>query len=162
MGRRQDVARAAQIESELRQRDQAESVLRAQLEQAGKAAAQLEQQTHRRITPDERSKFIDDLEFSPKGKVRVHVNQAADAETLGFADQIRELVTAAGYDAGPTLDLGPGEQIPPGVFMSVKHGHHPFAGALQQAFGTIGVNATGVIDFHIEGDEVRIDVGKKP
>ena len=160
--RRGAVAAAAQVESERQQRDKTVSQLREQLDQAGKQAAALELQKHRRITMEERAKFIAQLEFAAKGKVQVRINSGVDAETFAFANQLHEMVAVAGYDDGAAVEVGSGGQVPQGVFMTVGHEHHPFAGAIQQALAGIGIGATGLIDNSIPGDEVRIDVGTKP
>jgi hypothetical protein len=167
--RRQEIAGASKEGLEAERRQAIEGDLRAQLEQANQRARELaerpatEGQTPpRSITAAQRAKFIDLLEFSPKGPVRVNVMSGVDAETTAYARQIHEMVASAGYEAGDAIGVKAGGQIPEGVFMVVGHTKHPFAGAMQQAFSMIGINATGLIDDSIPGDEVRVEVGQKP
>jgi hypothetical protein len=140
-----------------------EDDLRAQLDQANQRAKELEsRQGSRVITPEQRAKFIELVEFSPRGRVSVTIKRGVDPATVAYAKQIREMVGAAGYDVGADVNIASGGQIPTGVFMVVGNEKHPFAGAIQHALGDIGISATGLVDDSIAEDEVRIEVGVKP
>jgi hypothetical protein len=163
LGRR-ELAGRVQIEqraAEVRRR--ADGDLRAQLDQAAQRVRALERQANTRvITPEHRAMFIEALEFSPRGKVSVNVTAGVDSEAVAYAEQIREMIAAAGYDTGAVVHVEATKQIPAGVFMVVHDAKHPFAGALQQALGKIGLNATGLVDESVPGEEVRVEVGVKP
>ena len=163
LGRRDSIARVQTEQRAAEVRRQADDELRGRIDQAAQRARALEQQLHTRvITPAQRAKFIDALEFSPKGKVSVNVTAGVDAGTIAYAEQIREMIAAAGFDAGAVVNVGTTKQIPAGLFMIVSDLKHPFAGALQQAFSQIEVHATGLVDEAVPGEEVRVEVGIKP
>jgi hypothetical protein len=163
LGRRESLVRTQTEQRAAELRLRVDYDLRAQLDQAKQRLRSMEQQQNTRaITPAQREKFLDAMEFSPRGKVSVNVTAGVDAGTVAYADQIREMIAAAGFDAGAVVNVGTTKQIPAGIFMIVSDPKHPFAGALQQALGQIGVHATGLVDESVPGEEVRVEVGIKP
>jgi hypothetical protein len=163
INQRQLTAASKTSAKELDAREKADADLRARADQATRRAQELETKLNtRQITPEQRSKFVDLVEFADKGKVTVCVTEGVDSATMEYANQIREMLNAGGYQSGDTVKVEPGRQIPAGLFMLVKHQHHPFAGAIQQAFVAIEISATGLIDESVPDGEVQIDVGVKP
>ena len=138
----------------------------AAIEEARSLAKKLEErQTPRSISVEQRKKFIEALAAVPKGKIAVHSFMNADPGTIQYANQVRELVIAAGFDSGVMvgMSLG-GGPIPVGAGIAVKdpNAPPPFAVAVQQAFADAQIPLQGLVDPSLPPDEVRVIIGLKP
>ena len=127
-------------------------------------AADLEEaQKPRSITPEQTQSFIAELSAIPKGKVVVYIyNQ--DAEIAQYANQIKSVLTSAGFDTSKIVGVAIGSSFTPtGVIMVVKSKDNlpPFALPLQIAFTHIGIEAKGAIDPGLTEGDIKIVVGRK-
>jgi hypothetical protein len=120
----------------------------------------------RTITPENREKFINLLSNEPKGMIVVSVNGGSGYEVMNYAEQIRKMCGAAGYDVGKQCSLYFGGAIPDaiGIGLANMTNQPPFAGAVQQALKKIGINTIGYItkDKEIGTNGIVIFVGAKP
>jgi hypothetical protein len=120
----------------------------------------------RTITEEDRAKFISLIKGVPSGNVEVWVNGSAGAETIDYAEEIRQMVGACGYNVGRQCAMGFGTGIiPKGVYVGIKTitNQPPFAGAIQRALIAIGINAKGYEKSDIKDNQtMEIYVGQKP
>jgi hypothetical protein len=116
-----------------------------------------------------RETFLAALKDAAPGKVVVRT-LGNDPEAAAFALQIRDALISAGYQVGPLQGImhmtTPGHA---GIVIGVRNeeaaSQPPFAGALQRAFESIGMEAKGAfgdIVPALDNDTVVIDVGIKP
>jgi len=121
-----------------------------------------EQLRPRVITSAQCEKFVELLQHDPKGKILVFVyNQ--DSEILNYANQIRDMVIAAGYDSEKNVAMSFGSQSPVGIIMIMKdrNAQPPFTGSVQKAFQGIGIKPQGAIDSETPDGAIIIVVGRK-
>lgn len=119
----------------------------------------------RTITESDGEKFIKLLANVPKGNVVVYINGNSGSEVQNYAEQIRQMIGAAGYDVGKMCAQGwGGGQIPKGISVAVKSATNqpPFAGQIQNALKTIGIETTGYLDDSLDEKTMKIFVGSKP
>jgi hypothetical protein len=92
--------------------------------QAADARLELEQlkerQKFREVTAEQRKTFLAMIENAPKGRATVEIFQQ-DAEITRYANQIKEMMTAGGFDTDNNVAISFGSSIDPvGVFILVK------------------------------------------
>lgn len=135
-------------------------------EQASIKIAKLEErQTPRTISESQRARFVELLKTAPKGKLAVLSFISADPGTILFANQVRDMIVAAGFDSGIMVGMSMGGgPIPVGAVIAVRAetNQPPFAGAVQRAFADIGIPLQGGIDPKMKDDEVIVVIGLKP
>ena len=123
----------------------------------------VENQHNRVILREQQDAFVSSLANAPKGKAIVCIfNQDAEIET--YANQVRDMVTAAGYDSEDRVEPDIGSKSSPvGIFILIKDAsaQPPFAGPLQRAFKKIGIDAQGDVDPSVPDGVVKIVVGRK-
>jgi len=119
----------------------------------------------RTITPENREKFIKFLINKPRGMIRVSASEGSGYEVETYAERIRKMCFAAGYDVGKKTTIYIGGQIPAGIGIGVANitNQPPFAGAVQKALKEIGINSIGYItkDTEIRTNGIVIYVGAK-
>lgn len=119
----------------------------------------------RTITPEQRATFLAGMKDVPKGKLGVYSFMNADSGTVQFANQIREMIVAAGFDSGIMVGMSMGGgPIPVGAAIAVHDGasQPAFARPVQHAFDAAGIPLAGIVDQSIPAHEVRVIVGLKP
>ena len=138
----------------------------AAIEEARGLAKMLEErQTPRSVSAEQRTKFVTALRNAPKGKLSVYSFMNADTGTIQYANQIREMVVAAGYDSGVMVGMSiGGGPIPVGAAIAVRDPAipPPFAGQVQRALADSGLPMKGITDSSAHPDEVKIIIGLKP
>lgn len=123
-------------------------------------------QEPREITHDQIKKFIAATEKAPKGPVTVKVYYN-ESEPSGYARQIRNMLNDAGYligsHAGFVTSLTPPKEPEFGQFLAVSNltNAPAFAGPIQKALESIGINAEGRESKSIPEGELWIFVGMK-
>ena len=128
-----------------------------------KVAIALSKPVTREITEAQRTAFIDELSDSPKAPLPVIVCED-DPEIRAYADQIRVMLVLAGYDSGAAVKMNPTTSVSPvGVTIVVKDPARAprLAGAIQNAFSSIGIVALGAKDDDFDKDQVAVVVGRK-
>lgn len=137
-------------------------------EDASKLCAKIEEMEReaapRSISKEQRDQFISLLKTAPKGSVSVYSFVSAGAETIQYANQIRDMLVAAGYDSGEMVGMKEGE-IPIGSGIGSKRAAASPAhtGAVYVAFSKIGVHLKPFIHPTLkDANEVQIIVGLKP
>jgi hypothetical protein len=117
----------------------------------------------RRIKTEDRLKFIQLLKNVPnKGKVGVFITEGCGDETTKYAQDIREMVVAAGFDSGNHCGVKTGPLLS-GIYICV-HSHDaqpPFSGPIQKAFYAIGISAIGQYSADVPTNTMRIYVFPK-
>jgi len=124
-----------------------------------------ERLTPRSVSQSQRAKFIEAVKNVPKGKLSVYSFMSADPGTIQYANQVRDMVVAAGFDSGIMVGMSiGGGQIPVGAAIAVKDAKSQpaFAGDVQRAFAEAGIPLGGMIDATVPTDEVKIVIGLKP
>ena len=89
----------------------------------------------------------------------------ADPETIQYANQIRDMVAAAGFNTEGMVTLGIlTGPVPVGVALTIRDPSAAplFAGPVQRAFDRIGVRLDGFVDPSVPADKVRVLIGLKP
>jgi hypothetical protein len=121
-----------------------------------------EQQKPRQLAAQEAALLRQALANIPKGEV-VITAAMADAESERFAQQIYDLLLAAGWTP-KGVDLSMWMPTPTGIFVAVRDGQSPppHAGPLQAALQRAGVTAPGVVVPDTAEGTVEIRVGVKP
>ena len=138
---------------------------------ADDASAQVKQleekQRQRVITAAQKAAFITATAHTPKGPIAVEI-LLGGPECLAYADQIREMVAAAGFESG--AKVGQGLAGPPsaqGIIMWARDGSKlpPFTGDVLNALVAIGLDLQTHADpnnQHIPEKGLLITVGTKP
>lgn len=118
----------------------------------------------RTVTLEQRAAFLAAVAAIPKGKLGVYSFMNADPGTVQYANQIREMVVAAGFDSGIMVGMSMGGSLPVGAAIAVhsEASQPPFAGPVQHAFKVAGIPLAGIVDLSLPVDEVRVIVGLKP
>lgn len=127
------------------------------------AKALEEKQQPRSITDEQRELFISELRDVPKGKVTVMIF-SHDAEITRYANQIRDMVSDAGFDVDVVKTDLDADWTPAGVILGVRDAvtQPHFAVPMQHAFSGIGIETEGMIDLSIEdNDTLNIIIGSK-
>lgn len=117
----------------------------------------------REITETQRSAFVSELIDAPKRPLQV-ITYDRDPEIQSYADQIRVMLVLAGYNCGTEVRVSPAPSTPPaGVLIVVKNPARApsFAGAIQNAFKAVGIDALGAKDDDFADDQVAVVVGKR-
>ncbi len=115
------------------------------------------------ISPQQRNQILDALKHQPRATNTVHItSNASDSESAIYAEQIAHLL----IDAGWKVDNGQGffGGTPLGLFIQVKDKTSPtaeFAGIIQHAFKTAGIELTGEVQPEREPEEIHLIVGSK-
>jgi hypothetical protein len=146
-------------------RDDRMTAFHAQEQAAIKIAKLEERQTPRTISESQRTRFIEALKAAPKGKVSVWSFMNADPGTIQYANQVRDMVVAAGFDSGIMVGMSMGGGPIPvgsGIAVRAETNQPPFAGAVQRAFADVDIPLQGVVDHKVPSDEVRVIIGLKP
>lgn len=155
--------------SDLRKADERKHLdteLKAKSAEALQATLELEQRTAaRRITADQRGRFIHFLEKAPKGPVTMKF-AAGNSESHGFALQLRSLLRDAGYTVAESMISETRFGAPlVGAQLELKNRDLPpkATAALQAGLEVIGIDALGVHGHHDQREEdIRLSVGEKP
>jgi hypothetical protein len=119
----------------------------------------------RKLTIEQRERFVEYLKTSPKGPVGVaHSGQAV--ETINFAEEIRSLLEGAGFTISSYENpLGYIIKAPAPYFMAVIVGtgeRPPYAESLLRAFHEIAIEALPTDGSAIAAPgEVKVYVGAK-
>jgi hypothetical protein len=119
----------------------------------------------RAVTQEQRAKFLAAVKDIPKGKLSVYSFMNADPGTIQYANQIRDMIVAAGFESGVMVGMSMGGgPIPVGAAIAVKDdaSQPPFAGPVQRALSDAGIPLSGIVDPSLPADEVKIIVGLKP
>jgi hypothetical protein len=117
----------------------------------------------REITEAQRSAFIRELNDAPKRRLQV-ITYEQDPEIQSYADQIRVMLVLAGYDCGTSVQTAIAPITPPaGLLIVVKNPARApsFAGAIQNALKSIGIDALGAKDEDFDDDQAALVVGRK-
>jgi uncharacterized membrane protein len=128
-----------------------------------RAKALEEKHLPRSITDEQHALFLAELKDIPKGKITVTIF-SHDPEITQYANQLRDLINDAGFDADFVKTDIDADWTPAGVILGVKNDkiQPPFAVPLQHAFSGIGIHTEGIIDASIEDtDTLHIIVGSK-
>jgi len=128
-----------------------------------KVAIALSKPVGREITEAQRTTFIDELSDAPKAPLPVIICED-NPEIRSYADQIRVMLVLAGYDAGEAVKTNPTTSVSPvGVTIVVKDPARAprVAGAIQNAFNSIGIVALGAKDDNFAVNQVAVVVGRK-
>ena len=117
----------------------------------------------RQVTEAQRHDFIAALKDAPKGRVEVYIYDYRDQEVQGYATQIRNLLVLAGYDCGEKVQVSNKPYSPEGILVVAKDPRSApeHAGAIQHAFGEIGIDAPAARDENLDLDQVIVVVGRK-
>ncbi len=115
----------------------------------------------REITEEQRRTFIAALDDAPKRPLQVVVSEQNDAETRAYADQIRVMLVLSGYNCGPAVSTNSTPLSAKGVLIIVQDPARAptFAGAIQNAFKAIGIEALGAKDANFQDSQVVVFVG---
>jgi hypothetical protein len=115
----------------------------------------------REITEEQRRAFIAALDDAPKRPLQVVISGENDPETQAYADQIRVMLVLAGYNCGPAVTTNSTPLSAQGVLIIVRDPARAptFAGAIQNAFKAIGVEALGAKDANFQSGQVVVFVG---
>lgn len=118
----------------------------------------------RRISAAQRARLVSILSHAPKGKVFL-ICVLGDREGKTFANDINEVMKAAGWPGDDDLK----QQIfsgggPVGIAIIVRDAKTApaYAGALQQAFFSVGIPLAGVENPELEEGRINLIVGAKP
>jgi len=128
-----------------------------------KVAIALSKPAAREITEAQRTAFINELDGAPKRALPVVIFDQ-DPEVRSYADQIRVMLVLAGYDCGPEVKTDPSSSVSPvGLMIVVKDPARApsFAGAIQNAFKAIGIDALGAKDDDFGKDQAAVVVGRR-
>jgi hypothetical protein len=81
----------------------------------------------------------------------------------GYAGEIRDLLVAAGFDCGDKVNISPKPYSPQGLFIVVRDPVNSPAqgGAIQHAFGAVGIDVRGARDDSMDNDRVVLVVGRR-
>ena len=117
---------------------------------------------HRQIRSEDRQKFVALLANAPKGKVEVTFSMGAGDEIADYAEQIRRMIGAAGYDVGRACGFVQAP-IPKVMGIGVWNATNqpPFAGQMQAALKAIGIDTIGYVNSRLRTNQVQVFVGGK-
>lgn len=120
----------------------------------------------RKFTEEQKTQLITTLKANPKGNIYIECING-DAESCGFAKQIAEILSLAGWkiiDLRDVITFSKGGQPRIGMAIIVKSRESsPIRAAiLQKALAEVGVNAPGELRNALSDDEVQLFVGVKP
>lgn len=137
--------------------DEAQLALKKHLEE------EIERRKPRQITLQQRARLVEILSAGPKGSVDIEC-VLGDGEGLAFANQIDEVLKAAGWT---TTGVSQGVFTPTnpagaGILVHSGRTAPPYAGALQHAFGSVGLPLGGLEQGQLPEGKVQILVGVKP
>ena len=116
----------------------------------------------RSLTADQRATLEAALRRLPKTPIRV-ASLKGDGETASLAAEILDILASAGWSDPVSRSL-PISGHPTGLKIRVHDGAAPpaIAGAVQQAFRSIGFDAAGSPDPNMPPDIIEIFVAAKP
>ncbi len=135
--------------------------LREAREQARRAVAHA---TDRRITATQRHRFLTASEPRPKGPVGITIIEG-DAEVKDYAEQLRDLLIAAGYDVSDefgTINLHGTSLMGLRVGAFSKESAPPHALPLAGSFIDSDIPAVPVINQQVAPGRVDLTVGSNP
>jgi hypothetical protein len=160
-----------QLDSKTRQLEETEKKLAEARKAADTASAQLkefqENEHQRVITPGQKATFIAATSKTKKGAVSVEIFLGGN-ECLKYATQIREMLTAAGFDTGSQVGQSlSGLPLGKGLIVWARDGHKlpPFTAQLLSALHAIGLQFQTHSDTdnpRIPADGLLITVGEAP
>jgi hypothetical protein len=119
--------------------------------------------TRRTIKTEDRLKFIQLLKnVTNKGEVGVFITDGCGDETTKYAQNIRDMIVAAGFDSGKHCGVQTGPLLS-GIYICVhsQDTQPPFSGPIQKALYAIGISTTGQYLADVPPKTVRIYVFPK-
>jgi hypothetical protein len=157
LGKDANDARAAQQTVEIKLAEQTERTALAE-----RTLLEVQERVKKRTLSLEREIFLINLLKQVQSKLIVAVDcVAGDSDGLAAADQIEEIIVAAGWRSGG-INIESFLHNPVGLSLIVGKSVDPSAGVLQHAFGLAGIPLKGVEDDSVPGSEVEIMVGTRP
>ena len=133
--------------------------LQSQLEQERTARQKLEPRT---INQEQGVRLIESLKFAKGSTINIRATNSS-AESSQFAEQIRAVSVAAGWNAPPVFyNMVAGSRVAPGLTIIVKTEKSQIGILLQQSLKTIGFETNGVLDPSVPENAVLLIVGQKP
>jgi hypothetical protein len=123
----------------------------------------------RTITSEQQTNLIECLSRAPqKGKINVFAG-IFDAEAVGFAEQISNVLAQAGFEVHCPLRLGSDSMLvigPPGahiVVKSVENPSSPVGAYMQKCFLSVGIELPAINSSNpnFGSDSIEIDIGQK-
>ena len=136
--------------------------LQSQAEKERIARLALEKQiAPRTITVDQRQSLIGILKAAKNATIKMRATNSTP-ESTQFAEQIRDMFVAAGWNAPPVfLNMVVGIAIPPGIQIVVNDNKSTLGILIQTAFRSVGIDTPGSIQPNIPPDTVIMVIGQK-
>ena len=120
----------------------------------------------RRITPTRKTMVSALLKTSTNGKVSVAADlMGRNSEILGYATDVRDMMTNAGFDVGELENLySPKESAPLGISVCVRDWDNPITNAaiILTALTSAGIDAKRCNSPSAQTNTVQIIIGAKP
>jgi hypothetical protein len=157
LGKEANDARAAQQTVEIKFAEQTERTALAE-----RTLLEVQEKVKKRTMSLDQEIFLINLLRQVHSKLIVAIDCIeGDSDGLAAADQIEEIIAAAGWRSGG-ISIETFMHNPVGLSLIVGKDVDPSAGVLQSAFGQAGIPLKGVEDDSVQDSEVEIMVGSRP
>jgi hypothetical protein len=114
------------------------------------------------ISQDQRIRLVPMLRQVANSIVRIRATNSS-AESAQFAEQIRDVFLASGWQADPVFyNIIAGSPVEPGAVVIVQNNQSRLGVLVQQAFRSAGIELKGAIDPQSPADVVFLMIGQKP